>query len=131
MEEASLVYRGQDLQAFRAQELCESRGGRPGLPVPNKPSVSVDVKQRSTNQLRALAYDVLLWREVPQNEAWSVLKAHLPTLANAPRTSSALLILSPMAAAGLGAKVDSFNMAPARLQRQRHGRNNNKLSMHF
>ena len=22
---------------FRAQELCESRGGRPGLPVPNKP----------------------------------------------------------------------------------------------
>ena len=21
---------------FRAQELCESRGGRPGLPVPNK-----------------------------------------------------------------------------------------------
>ena len=21
----------------RAQELCESRGGRPGLPVPNKP----------------------------------------------------------------------------------------------
>ena len=21
--------------AFRAQELCESRGGRPGLPVPN------------------------------------------------------------------------------------------------
>ena len=29
----------------RAQELCESRGGRPGLPVPNKPTVSVDVKQ--------------------------------------------------------------------------------------
>ena len=23
--------------AFRAQELCESRGGRPGLPVPNSP----------------------------------------------------------------------------------------------
>ena len=32
----------------RAQELCESRGGRPGLPVPNKPTVSVDVKQHST-----------------------------------------------------------------------------------
>ena len=30
----------------RGQELCESRGGRPG----NKPSVSVDVKQRSTNR---------------------------------------------------------------------------------
>ena len=23
--------------SFRAQELCESRGGRPGLPVPNSP----------------------------------------------------------------------------------------------
>ena len=30
----------------RAQELCESRGGRPGLPVPNSPyGPSVDVKQ--------------------------------------------------------------------------------------
>ena len=28
-----------------AQELCQSRGGRPGLPVPNKPTVSADVKQ--------------------------------------------------------------------------------------
>ena len=35
----------------RAQELCESRGGRPGLPVPNKPTVSVDVKQRFINSL--------------------------------------------------------------------------------
>ena len=26
-----------------AQELCESRGGRPGLPPPNKPTVSVDI----------------------------------------------------------------------------------------
>ena len=34
----------------RAQELCESRGGRPGLPVPNKPPVSMDVKPHSTNQ---------------------------------------------------------------------------------
>ena len=30
----------------RAQELCEGRGGRPGLPVPNKPTVSVAVKQQ-------------------------------------------------------------------------------------
>ena len=34
----------------RAQELCENRGGRPGLPVPGSPSlivltVSVDIKQ--------------------------------------------------------------------------------------
>ena len=28
-----------------AQELCESRGRRPWLPVPNKPMVSVDLKQ--------------------------------------------------------------------------------------
>ena len=32
----------------RAQELCESRDGRPGLPPPNKPTVSVDVKQHSS-----------------------------------------------------------------------------------
>ena len=25
------------LWPFRAQELCEGRGGRPGLPVPNSP----------------------------------------------------------------------------------------------
>ena len=25
------------LQSLRAQELCESRGSRPGLPVPNSP----------------------------------------------------------------------------------------------
>ena len=37
-------------QCFRAQGLCESRGGRPWAPVPNKPTVSVDVKQHSANQ---------------------------------------------------------------------------------
>ena len=37
-------------ERLRAQELCESRGGRPGLPVPKKATVSVDVKQHSTNQ---------------------------------------------------------------------------------
>ena len=26
-----------NVERFRAQELCESRGGRPGLPVPNSP----------------------------------------------------------------------------------------------
>ena len=26
-----------NLLSVRAQELCESRGGRPGLPVPNSP----------------------------------------------------------------------------------------------
>ena len=35
----------------RAQELCESRGGRPGLPSLNKPTVSVDVKQHSANYM--------------------------------------------------------------------------------
>ena len=32
--------------AFKTQELCESRGGRPGLPVPNSPMISVDVMQQ-------------------------------------------------------------------------------------
>ena len=36
-------------QELRAQELYQSRGGRPGLPVTNKPTVSVDVKEHSTN----------------------------------------------------------------------------------
>ena len=30
----------------RVQELCESRGGRPGLSVLMSPTVSVEVKQR-------------------------------------------------------------------------------------
>ena len=34
-------------RVLRVQELCESRGGRHGLPVPNKPTASVDVKQHS------------------------------------------------------------------------------------
>ena len=38
---------------FRDQELCESRGGRPGLrPVRNKPTVSVDVKQHFNTEFR-------------------------------------------------------------------------------
>ena len=34
-----LCFKTEDGQSFplRAQELCESRGGRPGLPVPNSP----------------------------------------------------------------------------------------------
>ena len=32
-------------ERVKVQELCESLDGRPGLPVPNKPTVSVDVKQ--------------------------------------------------------------------------------------
>ena len=35
-----------EIAKIRAQELCESRGGRPGLPVPNIVLMaSVDVKQ--------------------------------------------------------------------------------------
>ena len=37
-------------QTNGAQELCESRGGRPRLPVPDKPTVSVDVKQHFNQQ---------------------------------------------------------------------------------
>ena len=34
------------LLLVRVQELCESRGGRPGLPVLMTRTVSVDVKQQ-------------------------------------------------------------------------------------
>ena len=36
---------GKKQQHVRVQELCESRGGRPGLPVLTSLTVSVDVKQ--------------------------------------------------------------------------------------
>ena len=40
----------------RAQELCESRRGRPGLPpLINKHTVSVDVKQHSTGSVGSSA----------------------------------------------------------------------------
>ena len=35
----------EEIASVRAQELCESRGGRPGLPVLTSLMVSVDVKQ--------------------------------------------------------------------------------------
>ena len=38
------------LSRLKGQELCESRGGRPGLPSLISLTVSVDVKQHSTNQ---------------------------------------------------------------------------------
>ena len=38
------------LKLLRVQELCESRGDRPGLSVLTSPMVSVDVKQHSTTQ---------------------------------------------------------------------------------
>ena len=37
---------------LRAKELCESRGGPSWAPLPNKPTVSEDVKQHSTNNNR-------------------------------------------------------------------------------
>ena len=41
-----------DQRITRAQELCKSRGGRPGLPVPNHPTVSVDLKKDFNQQQR-------------------------------------------------------------------------------
>ena len=41
---------GRVLLYLRAQKLCESRGGRPGLPSVISLMVYVDVKQHSTNQ---------------------------------------------------------------------------------
>ena len=38
-------------KGVRAQELCESRGGRPGFPVPSKPTVSVDDGKATLSQM--------------------------------------------------------------------------------
>ena len=51
-----------------ARELCESPGGRPGLPVPNKPTVSVDVKQHLNQQQ---SYGLGRWRGSPVSKVWS------------------------------------------------------------
>ena len=51
----------------RVQELCESGGGRPGLPVPNKPTVSVDVKQHFNGMSSA---DANLLKENRTMLAW-------------------------------------------------------------
>ena len=37
MFKITLFIKTKTQSSFRAQELCESRSGRPGLPVPNKP----------------------------------------------------------------------------------------------
>ena len=50
----------EELISRRAQELCESGGGRPGLPVPNSPNGLCGRKAiLSLNFIRSLAY---LWR---------------------------------------------------------------------
>ena len=42
------------------QELCESRGGRPGLPSLINPMVSVDVKQHFNNMGGRTKFRILL-----------------------------------------------------------------------
>ena len=37
-------------------------GGRPGLPIPNKPTVSVDVKQHSTTEVQIESYPGIVMR---------------------------------------------------------------------
>ena len=44
----------------KPQELCESRGGRPGLPSLISLTVSVDVKQHSANNLSDNASELVL-----------------------------------------------------------------------
>ena len=53
------LYKNNDSNSnFRAQEVCESRGGRPGLPSLISPTVSVDVKQHSTS-LSLVAFELV------------------------------------------------------------------------
>ena len=53
-------------RTFRAQELCESRGGRPGFPSLISLTVSVDVKQHFINDILPSR------RKVPESDARSV-----------------------------------------------------------
>ena len=66
--------------APRAQELCESRGGRPGLPVPDSPyTIFVDVKQHWTTETRCrleqasrcTAWGSFRWRCLDRRCSWS------------------------------------------------------------
>ena len=63
--------------ALIVQELCESRGGRAGLPVPNSPH-GLGARKATLNlnlrfKLQALVYDILpSRRKVPESDARSV-----------------------------------------------------------
>ena len=53
------------MQHFRAQELCESRGGRPGLPAPSKPygfcgcEATFEVEGRVRIKARRVVYIII------------------------------------------------------------------------
>ena len=57
---ASPIYFSVPLTPSRAQELCESRRGRPGLPVPTKPYGLWDVKHHERRRLTGLLSWLLL-----------------------------------------------------------------------
>ena len=71
------------LLPVKAQELCKSRGGRPGLPVLMNIMVSVDVKQQRTKNTR--------WSQFVHNIIMSVNR-YPRTLSSA--TSSLLPVLA-------------------------------------
>ena len=48
-------------RAYGVQELCESRGGRPGLPSLIVLMVSVDVKQQLKRKIVLALYEALVW----------------------------------------------------------------------
>ena len=52
-----------NLGVFTNLELCESRGGRPGLPslILNKPTVSEDVKQHFSHRVFSLGIFILMF----------------------------------------------------------------------
>ena len=56
---AVAVFRDESFSVFRVQELCESRGGRPGLSVLMSLMVSVDVKPGT---LLAVENNMDLWK---------------------------------------------------------------------
>ena len=72
------------LQCFRAQELCESRGGRPWLPVPNIPCGLCG--RKATMNLNSLSFfrtTTEMWTALPSQ--WNlvphirILKVYIQT----------------------------------------------------
>ena len=60
--------------SLRAQELCESRGGRPGLPVPNSP-YGLCAHKATLNLNRCLKFGLrcLCFQEIGENEAEAII----------------------------------------------------------
>ena len=77
---------------FRAQELCESRGGRPGLPVPNSPlmwSLRVNYFVTALVLAKNIIYNTCAWKILAHffflvqiNRQWELIRSRNTSLEN-------------------------------------------------